>query len=155
MKIFNDKAAALLYEKVKSLDSQPHDSWRCIYVNLSDKRERYSHSLRKNFVVRAITQLLADMDGYIYLCDDGDIFIMFQGPAKPVISLLATHFDGLTPEAMGKQPEDNIFTIFDLSMYWKLFYKLCQAKFRMSHADGAGLPFWYNRNEIRYAEALQ
>ncbi len=127
MKVLSRNAASLMFEKVKSLGKH-HNSWRSIYLNLSGKPERLSRMLHTNFIVKAITSLLADDDGYIYLCDDGDIFILFQGAVRPVIARLSNHFAGLKPEQGWERPGDDLFTIFDLSTQWRPFLGLCKAK---------------------------
>ena len=134
MKILDRNAAEQLFEKVKSLAQQPHNSWRCIYLNL-DKQERLNAGRRAQFVVPTLVALLADADGYIYLCDDGDIFILFQGPLKSVMAKLSGHFADLKPRPLWEQPADSPFTIFDLSKYWQVFFNLCQAKsLQVAHA---------------------
>lgn len=127
MKIHNHNATHFLFEKAKSL-AQFHDSWRCIYFNFSDQKDQYSDGLRTHFVVKIIKELLADDDGNIYLCDDGDIFILFQGAVKPIIAKLGEHFEGLKSERVFIQPEDNLFTVFDFSQHWQIFFNLCKAK---------------------------
>lgn len=128
MKILHQNAASLLLEKVKSLGPRANNSWRCIYLKLSDQPERYNTGLRMHFVAKALIDLLGDADGYMYLCDDGDIFILFQGPLKPVLNKLAGHFEEIDLEMFGEQPADGRFTIFDLSAYWQPLFELCRTK---------------------------
>jgi hypothetical protein len=128
MKVYNENAESLLFERVKELRGA-HNSWRCIYFNPSGNKGSVSADVRSHFIISAITELLSDDEGYVYLCDDGDIFILFQGALTPIVKKLARRFDGIRPEKLWEQPEDSLFTIFDLSRYWNIFYKLCQAKF--------------------------
>ncbi len=129
MKTLNRNAAAMLFEKARELGDESHSSWRCIYINLSAYRLRHSHMLLKHFVGRAITELLADADGYVYMCNDGDIFILFQGALKPIVNKLGEHFGDLSMGDDG-QPADSAFTILDLSRDWQVFFNLCAAKSR-------------------------
>ena len=129
MKIVNSHAEAHLYEKVESLSQEPHDSWRCIYLKLSDEKGRYNNELRTHFVVRTLTDVLAETDGFIYLCEDGDIFILFQGNLRAVVSKLSLHFGDLAPEQLRGRPKDNPFSIFDLGKHWQGFYHLCESKY--------------------------
>ncbi len=129
MKILNRNAAEQLFEKVKSLAHQPHNSWRCIYLSLADKQDRLNAGRRAQLVSQTLVELLEGADGYVYLCDDGDIFILFQGPLKPVMAKLSNHFEELKPRPLWEKPAvDNPFTIFDLSKYWQVFFNLCRAK---------------------------
>jgi hypothetical protein len=127
MNILDHNAAKHLFEKVKSLAQQPHNSWRCIYLNL-DKQDRFNAGRQGQFVVGTLVNLLADADGYIYLCDDGDIFILFQGPMKQVMNKLSGYFSDLKPRSLYEAPADSLCTIFDLSKYWQVFFNLCKAK---------------------------
>ena len=128
MNTLDRNAARHLFEKVKSLATQPHNSWRCIYLNL-DKQDRLNAGRRGQFVVGTLVDLLTEYDGYIYLCDDGDIFILFQGPLKPVMTKLGSYFADLKPRPLYEPPVENSpFTIFDLSRYWQVFFNLCKAK---------------------------
>jgi hypothetical protein len=128
MKILDSNAGEQLFEKAKALKNQPHNSWRCIYLNL-DKEQRLNAGRRAKFVVPALTTLLRDNEGYIYLCEDGDIFILFQGAVRPIMAKLSSHFDDLKPWPLWDEPADHsAFTVFDLSRYWPAFFNLCQTK---------------------------
>jgi acylphosphatase len=129
MKTVTRNAVFQLYEKTETLGQQPHDSWRCIYLKLSDKQERYNHELRTNFIARAITDLLSNIDGYIYFCDDGDIFILFQGTMKKVVEKLSTHFADINPQQLRGQASNSIFSLFDLSKHWQGFHQVCETKY--------------------------
>jgi hypothetical protein len=126
MKIFRHNAASVLFEKLRSLEEPTaHNAWRCLYVSPAPKPNR---ELYRHFIVSAVTELLEDTDGFIYLCDEGDIFILFEGAVRPVLEKLSGHFGGLTLKP-GGQPEDPHFTIFDLSRHWQAFYRLSKARF--------------------------
>lgn len=127
MKLFSQNAESTLLEKVKSLSEQ-HNTWRCLYINFSDHREDYSEGLRTHVVTNIIKELLDGEDGYIYLCEDGDVFILFQGKVSLILDKLGEHFRGLGKEKGKLQPEDEIYTIFDLSTHWQIFLTLCKNK---------------------------
>src|SRR6201996_8738928 len=104
MKVFTHNAAGLMFEKVESLEQELHRGWRCIYMKMNDKQERFNAMLRTNFINRAVVDLLAREEGYIYFCDDGDIFILFEGALKPIAAKLASHFGDLDPAQLRGQP---------------------------------------------------
>lgn len=131
MHVLNHNAPALLLEKSRSLGERYH-SWRCIHISLSDLRGQYSGTVLRHFVIEAIIDILENNDGTIYVCDDGDLFILFQGALKPVLARLGSHIDGILPSRLEEQPEDPLFTIFDLSRHWPLFLRLCAAKARQA-----------------------
>src|SRR5579863_1813209 len=100
MKIYHQNATALLYEKGNVIS--PHrNRWRCVYLSLADKAERHNRTLRTHFIVAAITDLLDDLDGAIYLCGDGDIAILFEGTLKPVAERLGSHFEDFNIALLG------------------------------------------------------
>lgn len=117
-----------MLKHVKELHSH-HDIWRCIYFNLNNANLKYQHELHDHFVVEHLERLLEDVEGEVFLCEDGDVFILFKGALLPVIRKLSTHFKGMMPEPLWKQPSDDVYTIFDLSRYWQLFFNLCRAKY--------------------------
>ncbi len=129
MKVLYNNAVMQLFEKAEVLSQEPHDSWRCVYVKLSSSHEKRNHALYSNFIVGAIKSLLIKIEGYIYLCDDGDIFILFQGALKPIIKKLSSHFGDLDEQNMEGYPRNNPFILFDLSKHWDDFYYLCETKY--------------------------
>lgn len=127
MKLCNRDAEHLLLEKVKSL-SEHHDSWRCIYINFAAHKNEYSEGLRTHVITTIIKELLEHEEGYIYLCEDSDAFILFQGKASAILDKLGEHFKGLHNAHPTAQPEDELYTIFDLSRHWQIFLSLCKTK---------------------------
>jgi len=127
MKILHRNASARLFEKVHSLESA-HNSWRSIHLNLSSKRERYSQMLRTYFIIKGLTETLSDHDGYIYLCSDGDIFILFQGALRPVIAKLSHYFGDIDLSHAVEKSGDDFLTVYDLSKDWSDFLNVCFAK---------------------------
>lgn len=125
MKLFHRNATALLFEKIHSI-RHAHDSWRCIHLTLSDRVERHNRSLRNHFILNGISSALMEEDGYVYLCRDRDIFILFQGRTTPVITKLSQYFADML--AMEEEDEEQLFTLYDLSKDWSTFFTLCFQK---------------------------
>jgi hypothetical protein len=73
--------------------------------------------------------MMDNSGGFMYLCDDGDIFILFQGALRPVTQKLSTHFGDIDPERYMEPNSYNIFRAFDLSKHWEEFYDLCEVKY--------------------------
>lgn len=135
MQIIQKNAHAVLFERATHLGQEPHNSWRCIYINLSSYRLRQNRPLLMHFFGKAVSQLLTEAEGHIFMCRDGDIFILFQGQAKPLIDKLGEHFEGMQLGDDG-QPKDPMYTILDLGRDWNVFYHLCLSKSRQL------APFW-------------
>jgi hypothetical protein len=128
MKLVTRNAASLLFDKANLIDGQPY-GWRCLHLNLSQRN--YRHELIFHFFVKPIVELLVEDEGNIFLCEDGDIIILFKGAAKPILAKLATHFADLKTGV----EESDVFRLFDLSVYRQPFYELCSAKLHV--AEGA------------------
>jgi hypothetical protein len=123
MKLFHRNATALLFEKIHSI-RHFHDSWRCIHLTLSDRMQIHNRSLRNNFIINGIDTLLAEEEGFVYLCRDRDIFILFQGRAKPILTKLSSYFADMSEADMS----DHIFKLYDLSKDWQAFFSVCYQK---------------------------
>lgn len=128
MKTYDSDAGNRLFGKIKAFGAAYHTSWRCIYLQLSEHPQLYNRMVHQHFVVRTITDALADIEGEVYVCDDGDVFVLFKGALRPVMIRLGGHFHGIMPDKAGRQPEDSLFTIFDLGKHWQVFFVLCKSK---------------------------
>lgn len=126
MKLYQYNATAVLFEKANAISEMP-DSWRAIHLPLAGMQQRYNRTLRTNFILRNIMTAVAGEDGYVYLCGDGDIVILFQGRLKPMLRKLAAYFGDIDPAAVIQEARDT-FLVFDLSKDWAAFHKLCFAK---------------------------
>jgi hypothetical protein len=126
MKTLKNNAASMLYEKAKSIGKERPDSWRCIHLKCPSTEQ--NQPLRSSFVLRIASDLLADEDGYIYHCSDGDIFILFQGALMPILRKLGGKFDDFRHERLDNVMEQEHIGIFDLRMQWPDFYEICYNK---------------------------
>lgn len=130
MKVITHNSNNLLFDKAEELADQPHESWRAVYFRFSDRPEKRNQALYNNFVVRAIVDLLTDTPGYIYICEDSDIFILFQGALKPVLAKLAAHFADVDPDQIvSGWSEGDVVGVFDLNRHWHQFYTMCAMKY--------------------------
>lgn len=114
MKRYDVHAEDVLMAKLSSLEGV-HRNWRCLRLGFASQQHRYTESLRVH-AVNTIHAALQDESGYIYHCSGGDVFILFQGLAQPILDTLATKFDGVGVLADGVT--DGLFTLFDLSLHW-------------------------------------
>ena len=127
MRLYTHQAEQILFDKAKSISEQ-HNSWRCIYIDFTSHKDQCSDGLRTHVVTNIIKELQDGEDGYIYLCDDGDVFILFQGKTKEIIEKLGEHFKWLGNSKHSAHLEDNFFNVLDLSQSWEQFYTLCRDK---------------------------
>lgn len=151
MNILHQNATSILLERVKDLKPGNHcSSWRSIHIHLSDKPERYNHGLRAYFIARALIDRLADHDGYLFLCEDGDIFLLFQGPMKPILKKLESHFEDIEADLSGAS-EDSRFTVYDIGADWQALHALCRRKAfaALTAPEGFYTAFAYSLDEVR------
>lgn len=127
MNLITRDAERLLLEKANSIASHPQN-WRCIYINFSTQKEQYSEGLRSHVVTNIIKDMLEGDDGYIYLCEDGDVFIIFRGQVTPIIEKLGEQIRDLGKQNGTPHPEEDIYSVLDLSKFWTVFYTLCKNK---------------------------
>ncbi len=127
MRLYSKNAEQLLLDKAKSISEQ-HTSWRCIHIDFASRKDLCSEGLRTHVVTNIIKELLENEEGYIYLCDDGDVFILFQGKAKDIVDRLGEHFKGLGEIGKSSGAEDALYHILDLSLQWNAFVALCEEK---------------------------
>lgn len=141
MKLINRDAGKHLLDKANSISPNPQN-WRCIYINFAGQKEQYSDGLRTYVVTNIIKDMLEDDDGYIYLCDDGDVFILFRGQVGPILEKLGEQFRDLGKSEGAAHPEEEIYSVLDLSKYWQVFITLCRSKApdKPAAAPAASLP---------------
>ena len=63
------------------------------------------------------------------------MFILFQGKVQPILDKLGEQFAGLAGSHGALQPEDELYTLFDLDLHWQIFFALCTAKMKQAELD--------------------
>lgn len=121
MRLYNFEAERLLREKVLAIREE-HARWRCIRLDFSSQHDRYNERLISHVVMNIVKGLFDEGDGHIYLCDDGEVFILFQGKASDIVARLAGQYSDLNYE------------LYDLGLHWERFHALCQAKVETAQA---------------------
>lgn len=131
MKIYHQYANNYLREQSRIIQASPQ-RWRCIYFHFSHLDESYTAGLRTNIVVNIFKDLLRDYSGFVYLCDDGDIVILFQGMVAPILEKLGDHVQGLILAKRGTTPDvESLCEVMELRIHWDRFEALCQQKTNM------------------------
>ncbi len=127
MQLIHTHGVQKLYERVDTLSQQPHDSWRCVYLRLRNqalqsRRDAYAH-----FILQPVVNLLTGSKGTIYLCEDGDIFLLFQGRTAPILDKLRSHLGDSTHGSSKK----SLFRVFEynLGTHWETFHAVCESKY--------------------------
>ena len=130
MKLVNQESEMLLFEKIEALRYQPHESWRAAYFKLSDKfHTTEQKKLGAEFIINTMGNSLKEINGTIYQCDNGDIFMLFQWSLKNIENTFASYFRYLAPKHLKLWPADSILFAFDLRKDWERFYTICEANY--------------------------
>lgn len=91
MIVIDELADAKLIQKLEAFKSEP-DLTKCIYFHLTDKP---SIDGLKDKIIKSAQQHIFSHDLHLYLCEDGDIFILspsiFNKPAKEFILEVASY----------------------------------------------------------------
>jgi len=127
MRVLQENATEILYEKAIDLKHQPHNSWRCLHVDLADYRMQHDYSLFAHFMAQAIIKRLENADGYIFICEDGDIVVLFQGVLRTVMDKLGILFEEMHVEML-RASSNSTACLLDLSKDWDEFFALCRRK---------------------------
>lgn len=122
MKIHRRNSESILYEKVRSLHGERLAVWRCIHIERPDGSERAHQA---HYTGRIACDTLSGDDGYIYLCEDGHIFILFKGALTPVLRKLSNYFKDFHPRHIDNA---QYITVFDLGLDWQVFFELCRRR---------------------------
>lgn len=125
MRLYNRQAETFLFEKVKSISEQ-HVRWRAIHIDFSAHQDEGADALRSYVVTNIIKDLLEYEDGYVYLCKDGDVIILFQGKVRDILARLGEQFHDVG--LINSPGDDGYYHLFDLSQDWQKFYAICEYK---------------------------
>ncbi len=136
MRLFEQQATRLLCAKIESIRNE-RDRWRCLHLKLAGEGARHNRTLHTHFIIKGISEHLEGHDAYVYACHDGDIFILFQGRAKPITKKLASYFADIDPEYPAGQA-DTLFSLYDLAKDWLFLFVMCQRKILKENRDNFG-----------------
>lgn len=132
MKIIQDSPEVLLYEMAKSIEANAK-SWRAIHLEFSSIRAKYGEGLRSAVLVNIIRDLLRNEDGSVFLCDDQDIIILFQGAVTRILEGLGEHITIFISNAQPGEPVENADQFchtYDLGKHMEPFMALCEMKYK-------------------------
>lgn len=138
MKIINHNAAAALFEKVEDLNQEPTVGWKCIYFKIPNAQERKTHAMPQ-FDTDIVTHMLARMKGTVYMCNNGEIFILYHGNYPSLTTRLSMYLWSLYSDSTSGGHAHQLFSVFDLSSPWESFYHFCEKRYMDAIADAEAL----------------
>lgn len=131
MHIITTQGERHLYEALPHIKEKP-ERWRSIYLNFQALDESYRDGVRTQVMINTIKELLRDQEGRVYLCADGDIFMLFKGVPAKILEMVSAHmhdlFD-LSQKVTADKESIAFCTIYDLSIDWMPFYEVCRNKY--------------------------
>lgn len=98
--------------------------------HLSRLQEHYRSEFQMRIAANILNDVFRGEDGYIFICNDGDIFVLYRGGDRKMIekSIFQMRYlfidDPLASNEDGSAGED-FSTLYDLTFQWRSFYKLC------------------------------
>jgi len=128
MKIVNQNATAALFEKAEELNHRSTEGWKCIYFKVPDAQERQAHAMPQ-FDASVVTHMLARMRGVVYLCDNGEIFILYRGAYHSLTTRLSMYLWTFYSDWDADRANHQLFSLFDLSAQWSSFYRFCEKRY--------------------------
>ncbi len=128
MQIITTDAEMRLSEMVSSI--QNTTSWRAIHLNFSKLDASYREGMRTQVLLNIIKDLLKDEKGQVFLCEDGDIFLVFLGVATKILDKVSLYMTDLFKESIeGSGIDGDAFCqVYDLSVEKDAFFAVCRQK---------------------------
>ena len=136
MKLTTKDAEAKLVEMVEGIKAECI-SWRALHFRFSRLLEHYKSEYQIKIAVNLISDLLKAFQGAIFICPDGDIFVLSKGGGKSllekvVFQLRYLFMDDPLAYSSDGQENDNFSTLYDLSVDWQDFMNACKKKLAAS-----------------------
>ena len=128
MKIITQNAIAALYAKAEEMNQQSTEGWKCIYFNIPTADERRINDLAR-FDANVLAHMLSRMNGFAYLCETGEIFILYRGTYNSLTSRLSMYLWSLCSTQNIVPTDHQLFSHFDLRGQWKSFYRFCEKRY--------------------------
>jgi hypothetical protein len=125
MRVFTDDGTHLLCNKLHEL-KEDRDAWRCIHLKLSALPPQQNPKLWSHFIMKGIRQKLERLEGCVYVCEDTDIFIVFEGRAQPVIAQLSDYFADIS--TLHTHRSNALYAMYDLGKEWLFLFFLLHRK---------------------------
>lgn len=138
MKIISNNAAAALFAKAEELNHQSTEGWKCIYFKIPDAQERAAHSMPQ-FDADVIMRMLTRKTGFVYLCDNEEMFILYRGAHQTLGNRLSMYLWTLYSDQETAESPHQLFSFFDLNAQWPSFYRFCEKRY-METLAASGFP---------------
>ncbi len=122
MKIFITAAEIYLKDILESIEGNS-TYWRAIYIkNQTKSSDTIEQSRRNQIIANFFKDLFHNEDGNVYICEDGDIIVLFQGNATHMMNKIREQGTVLLPTLANQLPDGTateVFQLLDLSRQHK------------------------------------
>lgn len=114
-------------EMAKAIKGAPEEYY-ALHFNLSRLHPEYRSDFQLKIAVNILNDVFRDCDGTVFLCRNGDIYVLYQGTDKGLIekSIFQVRYlfidDPLAAHPDGTE-NDAFCATFDLTFQWQQFYK--------------------------------
>lgn len=109
------------------------NSWRGLHFRFSRLLDHYRSDYQLKIAVNLITDLLKELDGSVFICADGDIFVVAKGAGRALLDKVVFQLRYLfmdDPLAYNAEGQENaeFCALYDLSVDWQDFANACRKK---------------------------
>lgn len=158
MRIVNKEAEARLIELLNLIEPN-REGWQVICFSFSRLLEHYRSEYQLKIATNLMSDLLGDLDGAIYLCDDCTIYVVVRHLQKPVMEKMIFQLRYLfmdDPLAYSEDGDENkeFSTLYEMESQWNDFMDICKRRLvlRLRDARGPSSPAKIGRESRRDAK---
>lgn len=129
------------------------NSWRALHFHFALLLEHYKSDYQIKIAVNLVSDLLKDCEGSVFICADGDIFLLAKGATKSLLDKVVFQLrylfmdDPLAYNVEGQENPD-FCTVYDLSVDKDAFLKTCKKKLGASAKSGAASGLQHASQEV-------
>ena len=132
MRIVEKEAEAHLIELL-NLVKENRQGWRVLSFNFSQLLDHYRSEYQIKIAINLMNDLLGDLDGAVYLCEDSTIYVMVRFFSDLVLDKMIFQLRYLfmdDPLAYTPEGDENpdFVSIYDMEVQWEEFSNICKRR---------------------------
>lgn len=142
MRIVNREAEARLIELLNLIEPN-REGWQVLCFSFSRLLEHYRSEYQLKIATNLMSDLLGDLDGAIYLCDDCTIYVVVRHLERTVMEKMIFQLrylfmdDPLAYNADGDENKE-FSTLYAMETQWQDFMDICKRRLVLKLRDARG-----------------
>jgi hypothetical protein len=142
MRIVNREAEARLIELLNLIEGS-RDGWQVLCFSFSKLLEHYRSEYQIKISTNLMNDLIGDLDGAIYICDDCTIYVVVRHLQKMTMEKMIFQLRYLfmdDPLAYTVEGDENkeFSTLYDMETQWHDFMDICKRRLVLRLRDARG-----------------